>query len=284
MFTAVLCSAGALAYVHAYCGIAVAEILPDRHRFHAELPLRKAIAGAPTPANPETGPSRARFFLCASGNIVRCESPTSVISPKWINLRDIANSSRGKTVMVKDRMQRGYRYILTAPVGRNFDPGFRPELTPAEMLRLGVFGGKYMTDCAKEFPRSWFAARQACRKAPRSFAQLFRRRRQPAVVGLAPEGLDLSRRPARLVPVVLPLLYGPPHPRRGCPADQALEGHAPPRAPNSAPLRAGRRHLPASGNARRCCTGPTTAGRFDLAAAAAELVQPAYRRNAYFIK
>jgi hypothetical protein len=53
-------------------------------------------------------------------------------------------------------MQRGYRYELTAPAGRNFDPEFRPELAPAEMLRLGVFGGKYMTDCKDEFPRRWF--------------------------------------------------------------------------------------------------------------------------------
>ena len=64
---------------------------------------------------------------------------------------------RRKIVTVRDRMQRGYRYELTAPVGRNFAPDFRPELTPAQMLRLGVFAGKYMTDCRREFPRSWFA-------------------------------------------------------------------------------------------------------------------------------
>lgn len=62
-----------------------------------------------------------------------------------------------KTVIVNDRMQRNFRYSLTAPVGRQFDPEFRPELSPAEMLQLGIFGGKYMTDCRNEFPKSWFA-------------------------------------------------------------------------------------------------------------------------------
>jgi hypothetical protein len=62
-----------------------------------------------------------------------------------------------RTITVNDRMQRGYRYTLSAPTGRNFAPDFEPQLTPAEMLRLGIFCGKYMTDCRKEFPRSWFA-------------------------------------------------------------------------------------------------------------------------------
>ena len=64
---------------------------------------------------------------------------------------------RHRVVIVNDRMQQGYRYELTEPAGRNFDPAFQPELTPAELLRLGVFGGKYMTDCRNEFPKSWFA-------------------------------------------------------------------------------------------------------------------------------
>ena len=61
-----------------------------------------------------------------------------------------------RVVVVNDRMQRGYRYELSEPAGRNFDPAFRPELTPPELLRLGVFGGKYMTDCRDEFPKTWF--------------------------------------------------------------------------------------------------------------------------------
>ena len=62
-----------------------------------------------------------------------------------------------REVVVNDRMQRGYRYERTARPGQDFAEGFEPELTPAEMLELGVFCGKYMTDCRDEFPASWFA-------------------------------------------------------------------------------------------------------------------------------
>jgi hypothetical protein len=63
----------------------------------------------------------------------------------------------GREVVVNDRMQRGYRYERTARMGRDLAAGFEPELTPAEMLALGVFGGKYLTDCRDEFPSAWFA-------------------------------------------------------------------------------------------------------------------------------
>ena len=59
-------------------------------------------------------------------------------------------------------MQTDYVYHRIVPVGRSFDDGFEPELTPREMLALGVFGGKYMTDCRDEFPRSWYAKAKLC--------------------------------------------------------------------------------------------------------------------------
>lgn len=52
-------------------------------------------------------------------------------------------------------MQTGY-YYLVERIGKNFDSEFKPELTPKEMLEMGVFGGRYMTDCQDEFPKSWF--------------------------------------------------------------------------------------------------------------------------------
>ena len=55
-------------------------------------------------------------------------------------------SKRKKLIRVNDKMQKDYVYELSAPTGKNFDPDFRPELSPREMLEMGVFGGVYMRD------------------------------------------------------------------------------------------------------------------------------------------
>jgi hypothetical protein len=67
-----------------------------------------------------------------------------------------------RRIVVNDLMQRAYVYYLTEPVGKNFARDFRPELTPKQMLELGVFGGKYMTDCTAEFPADWFKNARLC--------------------------------------------------------------------------------------------------------------------------
>lgn len=62
---------------------------------------------------------------------------------------------KSRIVVVHDRLQQGYTYEITEPEGR-LSEEFAPELTPKEMLALGVFGGKYLTDCTDEFPSDWF--------------------------------------------------------------------------------------------------------------------------------
>jgi hypothetical protein len=71
-------------------------------------------------------------------------------------------SKRYVLVEVNDLMQLGFVYFLTETFGKKFDPSFRPELTPKQMLSLGVFGGRYMTDCRDEFPADWFKRAKLC--------------------------------------------------------------------------------------------------------------------------
>ena len=61
-----------------------------------------------------------------------------------------------RVVIVNDKMQTGYSYQCVAHVGRDFAADFKPELTPMDMLRLGVFEGHYLNDCRAEFPDEWF--------------------------------------------------------------------------------------------------------------------------------
>lgn len=60
-----------------------------------------------------------------------------------------------KRIKHRDKFQ-VYSYMLTEPAGKNFDPAFTPDLTPAEMLKLGVFGGHYFIAGKPEFPAAWF--------------------------------------------------------------------------------------------------------------------------------
>jgi len=59
-------------------------------------------------------------------------------------------------ILVNDSMQNDYSYKRTEPIGENFHPEFKPELSPQEMLELGVFNGKYLNGCQDEFPKEWF--------------------------------------------------------------------------------------------------------------------------------
>jgi hypothetical protein len=69
---------------------------------------------------------------------------------------------RKRKAIVNDLMQKNYIYYLSEPMAENFSPDFLPQLSPKQMLKMGVFGGKYMTDCTKEFPKDWFTAAKLC--------------------------------------------------------------------------------------------------------------------------
>lgn len=61
----------------------------------------------------------------------------------------------GAVIKVDDLMQRGYSYELVRPIGDLSDLGILPQVSPAEMLAMGVFEGRYLNDCIGELPREW---------------------------------------------------------------------------------------------------------------------------------
>lgn len=58
-------------------------------------------------------------------------------------------------VHVQDKFQ-DYSYELTAAPRKDFDSEFTPDLSPQEMLALGVFGGEYFADKPTDLPSAWF--------------------------------------------------------------------------------------------------------------------------------
>ncbi len=70
-----------------------------------------------------------------------------------------------KRITVEDSMQSGYEYTLVAPYGEQFAEDFKPRYSPKEMLKLGVFEGKYCNDCTEEFPADWFEEAKTSRVA-----------------------------------------------------------------------------------------------------------------------
>ena len=166
-------------------------------------------------------------------------------------------------VIITDRMQRGYVYWRTEPVGRNFAPGFTPDLTPKEMLRLGVFGGKYMTDCQEEFPRSWFARARLCAERHDARLNCFGVNASQSLAVWRRSGWIRKQDPTWVVPVVLPLLHGPQN-RRRRPADSTLAGDRAARGGDSEALRSGRSRMseaPAAGRPSLGIRQPEAIGR-----------------------
>lgn len=48
------------------------------------------------------------------------------------------------------------KYKISEPEGKHFDPEFTPDLSPKQMLEMGVFDGDYFREDKAEYPKAWF--------------------------------------------------------------------------------------------------------------------------------
>lgn len=67
---------------------------------------------------------------------------------------------KAKIRTANNDFQKNYKYSLTEPEGKNFHKDFKPNLTPKQMLKIGVFGGAYFIAVKglipKDLPKDWF--------------------------------------------------------------------------------------------------------------------------------
>ena len=85
--------------------------------------------------------------------IASTEDMVKIIESKGNSMKEY---KKGTKITVYNKMEKGYSYVLAEHPGKNFAEGFEPYYTPAEMLEMGVFSGKYINDCLLEFPKEWF--------------------------------------------------------------------------------------------------------------------------------
>jgi hypothetical protein len=85
-------------------------------------------------------------------NIRSTDDMLKILNSKGNSISDF---KQGQTIHVFNKMNTSYSYILNAPIA-SFPPTFQPDLSPEEMLAMGVFEGKYLNDCLLEFPKEWF--------------------------------------------------------------------------------------------------------------------------------
>jgi len=116
--------------------------------------------------------SAHRYFLWSTGK----EGDVSVSDMEAFlhdpRCRSVSSFRRGTVIVPRNRMDQGAdaRYVLgRAPCledvrelhteyrhSKTKIKRFMPAWHPRTMLRLGIFGGKYLNDCMTEFPREWF--------------------------------------------------------------------------------------------------------------------------------
>jgi hypothetical protein len=86
-------------------------------------------------------------------SIASTDDMVKIIESKGNSMKEY---KKGTKITVYNKMEKGYSYVLAENPGKNFAEGFEPYYTPAEMLEMGVFSGKYLNDCLLEFPKEWF--------------------------------------------------------------------------------------------------------------------------------